>query len=338
MRGVRRRRRPRGPLRARVLKTVIIRAARAPPLVLRAELHCHNSFSNFHVGCREPPYDCGVGVREQLEAARAAGIDAVFVTNHNTLDGYGQMLECARGHEKFSGISVFPAEEITIDTGAHVLAYGLREPVRPGMSLDETLEQIRGQDGVSSAPHPFSILDALRERAAECDMIEVFNSNNVDLASNARAAEFAAERGMTAVAGSDSHVLSTMGRCVNEIDSGGSLDGALSAMRRGRVGVARTGYAARAETMEHMRYKIGRSQEYLSEYIKSEYPRSRWLLSLLLRAYSSAPDSRLWDLVYEVAVRLARRLSRGMNCGRLDASPVAERRLDGMLRMAVAGG
>ena len=303
--------------------------------MLRAELHCHNSFSNFHVGDREPPYDCSVGVREQLEAARAAGIDAVFVTNHNTLDGYSQMLECARDHEKFAGISVFPAEEITIDTGAHVLAYGLREQVEPGMRLDETLEQVRRQDGVSSAPHPFSILDALRERASECDMVEAFNSNNVDLVSNARACEFALERGMTAVAGSDSHVLSTMGRCVNEIDSDGSLDGALSAMRRGRVRVARTGYAARAEALEHLRYKISSSQEYLAEYIRTEYPGARWLLSLLLRAYNAAPESRLWDLVYEVAVRLARRLSRGINGG---PGQVPERRLGGMLRMAVAGG
>lgn len=303
--------------------------------MLRAELHCHNSFSNFHVGEKEPPYDCSVGVREQLEAALAAGIDAVFVTNHNTLDGYPQMLRCARDHAKFSGVSVFPAEEITIDTGAHVLAYGLREQVEPGMPLDETLEQIRRQDGVSSAPHPFSILDALRERASECDMVEAFNSNNVDLFSNARACEFALERGMTAVAGSDSHVLSTMGRCVNEIDSDGSLDGALSAMRRGRVRVARTGYAVRAEALEHLRYKISSSQEYLAEYIRSEYPGARWLLSLLLRAYNAAPESRLWDLVYEMAVRLARRLSRGINGG---AGQVPERRLGGMLRMAVAGG
>ena len=303
--------------------------------MLRAELHCHNSFSNFHVGEKEPPYDCSVGVREQLEAALAAGIDAVFVTNHNTLDGYPQMLRCPRDHGKFSGMAVFPAEEITIDTGAHVLAYGLREQVEPGMPLDETLEQIRRQDGVSSAPHPFSILDALRERASECDMVEAFNSNNVDLFSNARACEFALERGMTAVAGSDSHVLSTMGRCVNEIDSDGSLDGALSAMRRGRVRVARTGYAVRAEALEHLRYKISSSQEYLAEYIRAEYPGARWLLSLLLRAYNAAPESRLWDLVYEVAVRLARRLSRGINGG---AGRVPERRLGGMLRMAVAGG
>lgn len=305
-------------------------------MVLRAELHCHNSFSNFHVGGKEPPYDCSVGVLEQLEAARAAGLDAVFVTNHNTLDGYARMRECARSREKFAGIGVFPAEEITIDTGAHVLAYGLSESVQPGMSLDETLEQVGRQDGVSSAPHPFSILDALRERASQCDMVEVFNSNNVDLASNARACEFAADGAMTAVAGSDSHVLSTVGRCVNEIDSGPSLDSALSAMKRGRVRIARTGYAARSETLEHLRYKIGSSREYLAEYIRSEYPGSGWLLSLLLRAYSASPESRLWDLVYEMAVRLMRRLSAQVNGGRLDPADLSERRLGRMLRMSVS--
>ena len=73
------------------------------------------------------------------------------------------------------------------------------------------LDEIRRQNGVSSAPHPFSLLDALRGDAVHCDIIEVFNSNNVDVISNARAAEFAASHSMTAVAGSDSHILSTMG-------------------------------------------------------------------------------------------------------------------------------
>ena len=60
---------------------------------LNAELHCHNSFSNFHVGKEEPPYDCNVSIRDQLDRSYNLGLDAIFVTNHNTLDGYRQLLE-----------------------------------------------------------------------------------------------------------------------------------------------------------------------------------------------------------------------------------------------------
>ena len=174
---------------------------------INTELHCHNSFSNFHVGEEEPPYDCNVSIRDQLERSYNLVLDAIFVTNHNTLDGYHQLLEYKNDHTKFQNIDVFPAEEITTDTGAHVLAYGLHDEIPPGISLEEVIDEVRKQGGVSSAPHPFSLLDALRDSAKKCDLVEVFNSNNVDILSNARAAQFALDNNMIQVAGSDSHVI-----------------------------------------------------------------------------------------------------------------------------------
>ena len=182
---------------------------------VRTELHCHNSYSNFHLGSDDPPYDCDISIRDQLERSYTLGLDAIFVTNHNTLDGYSQILEYKNDHEKFKDIRVFPAEEVTTDSGAHVIAYGIRKTIPAGLGIDEIVDCVRQQGGVSSAPHPFSLLDALREDAGKCDMVEVFNSNNVDVISNARATQFALDRGMTRVAGSDSHILSTLGRCVN---------------------------------------------------------------------------------------------------------------------------
>lgn len=302
---------------------------------IRTELHCHNLFSNFHVGKDEAPYDCDVSLRGQLEQALASGLDAIFVTNHNTLDGYRQLVEYRDRHEKFRGIMVHPAEEITIDTGAHVLAYGIHEAIRPGATLEEVIDEVRGQGGVSSAPHPFSLLDALREGAAKCDMVEVFNSNNIDVLSNARAVQFAQGRGMVQVAGSDSHVVSTLGRCVNVVDSEGGLDDMLRAMRLGRVEITQTGYAACSETLDHLRYKITNSQEYLAEYISEHYPHARWLLDLLLRAYNSNQDSRLWPLFYRIAVYLMRRISKKVNCRGVDPGFMGERDLFTMFRMAL---
>lgn len=304
-------------------------------LTLYAELHCHNIFSNFHVGDREPPYDCDITVRAQLEQARAAGINSLFVTNHNTLDGYEQMRRYQQDHAKFAGMSVFPAEEITIDTGAHILVYGIDSAIRPAMTLDETLDAIRAQDGVSSAPHPFSLLDALRDDAAKCDMIEVFNSNNVDVISNMRASEFASANNMTCVVGSDSHVLSTLGRCINVIDAENTLDDALYSMKHNRIAIERTGYAHESETLEHLKYKIGSSREYLEHFIREEYPNSEWFLSLLLQVYSYNPNSYMWSLLYRIAIRLMRRLSAKINNQNLDYEFMKNRNLGTMLKMAV---
>ena len=39
--------------------------------MLRTELHCHNIYSNGHVGDLEPPFDSNVTINEQLEKIKA---------------------------------------------------------------------------------------------------------------------------------------------------------------------------------------------------------------------------------------------------------------------------
>lgn len=304
-------------------------------MLINAELHCHNSFSNFHVGEEEPPYDCNISIRDQLVRCYNLGLDAIFVTNHNTLDGYHQLLEYKNDHEKFQKIDVFPAEEITIDNGAHVLAYGIHDEIPAGISLEEVIDMVRSQGGVSSAPHPFSLLDALRDSAKKCDMVEVFNSNNVDILSNARATQFALDNKMIQVAGSDSHVLSTLGRCVNVIDSENNLDDILQAMKRGKINISQTGYALQSETLSHLKYKINNSKEYLLDYISEHYPNAKWLLRLLLRLYDSNQNSHMWSLFYKIAKYLMRRISQKINFQNQDPSFMKDRNLVTMFKMAL---
>ena len=302
---------------------------------IKTELHCHNSFSNFHVGDDEPPYDCDVTIRDQLERSHSLGLDTIFVTNHNTLDGYQQLLEYKNDHLKFKDIAVFPAEEITTDSGAHVLAYGIHDAIAPGLSLEEIIDQVKEQGGVSSAPHPFSLLDALRDGAKKCDMVEVFNSNNVDVLSNARATQFALDNDMIQVAGSDSHVLSTLGRCVNVIDSENNLDDILRSMRQGKIQISQTGYALQNETLDHLRYKINNSKEYLVDYIVEHYPNAKWLLNLLLKIYDSNQNSHMWALFYKIAIYLMRRISQKINFQNQDPSFMKDRNLATMFKMAL---
>ena len=302
-------------------------------LPIRAELHCHNTFSNFNVGDLDAPYDCGVTIAEQAEQARLRGIGALFVTNHNTMDGYDQLRRHVADHERFE-MQILPAEEITTSDGSHIIAYGIHDPIRPGMSLEETIDEIRLQDAVSSAPHPFGLLDAVREDAAHCDMIEVFNSNNVDMLANVKASIFARENDLIGVSGSDSHVSSTLGRCTNLIESEESLDDMLYAMRRGRISIENVGYATAQETIEHLRYKIGNSPEYVQQYMERFYPRSRRLFSVLLRLFERNPESHLWVLMYKFATFAMRRISDKINFQGTDPAPMRGRDVGTMLRMA----
>ena len=85
-------------------------------------------------------------------------------------------------------------------------------------------------------------MDALREDSIKCDLFEVFNSSNVDIYSNIKAKKFSEEKNLHVVAGSDSHVKSTIGRCMNLIYSENKLDSIISAMKHHKITIKDTGY------------------------------------------------------------------------------------------------
>lgn len=302
---------------------------------LKTELHCHNSFSNFHQAENDTPFDCNVSIEEQLKQSLNLGLDSLFVTNHNTLDGYTQLLEYQKNHPKYNQIKVFPAEEITTDEGAHVIAYGLHEEIQPGLSFEETVDEIKKQDAISSAPHPFSLLDALREKAKSCDLIEVFNSNNVDVIANVKATVFAQENNITGVSGSDSHVLSTLGRCTNVIEAENNLDDVLHSMRHNKISIHTTGYATVQETLEHFRYKVDNSTEWIFDYVSEHYPRSKKLFSLLLKIFERNPNSYLWILLFKIGLYAMKRVSKKVNYQNIDPSFMKDRNLLTMFKAAL---
>lgn len=302
---------------------------------VKAELHSHNQFSNFHLGNDETPYDCNITIREQLERANDLGLQALFVTNHNTLDGYSNLLQYKNDHYKFKNIQIYPAEEISIDSGAHVLAYGIHQEIKSGLSIEKVIDEIKTQNGISSAPHPFSLIDALREKAKQCDMIEVFNSNNIDVISNVKATQFAMDNNKLKVAGSDSHVLSTIGRCVNVIESENNLDDVLHAMRHNKIKIHQTGYALQNEIMEHMKYKVNNSKNYIFEYVQDHFPNFVWAFKLLYKLYNLDQNSYLWSLFYKIAVYYMKRISNKINFQNIDGEFMTNRNLFTMFKMGL---
>ena len=301
--------------------------------ILKVELHCHNQFSNFQLGLKETPYDCGITISEQLEQAHRIGLNAFFITNHNTLDGFSSLLEYKENHEKFKDLQVYPAEEVTTDTGIHVIVYGISETIKSGKTLDEIFDEIKSQGAISCAPHPFGLSNGLREQAVLCDLIEVFNSNNVDRYSNLRASHFAKSNNMIEVAGSDSHVISTLGRCINLIDSENTLDGVLYAMQKGKIAIGKTGYITSKEMIEHAKYKIANSKDNIIQYFQQNHPHLTGLCTFLIRTFESNPNSIMWTAVYNIAVRLTTKLSNKINFKNHDHTILYERNLRAILPM-----
>ena len=281
--------------------------------MLRTELHCHNVFSNGHVGELEPPCDCNVTIKEQLKKSLDSKLDVLFVTNHNTLDGFKQMINYKNNHTKFSNLSVYPAEEITTDKEAHVLVYGLNEEIKPNQTIDEILDAAKSQDAVTIAPHPFSLIDALRDDSLKCDLFEVFNSSNIDIYSNKKAEIFAKEHNLITIAGSDSHIASTIGRCTNLINSENNLDDILYAMKKGKISIEKMEYVKRREVLEHIQYKIENSKEYIDQYVNEFYPKYLGLFNQMYKLYMITRKSFIWDVAFKLAIFGLRRISYKIN-------------------------
>ena len=302
---------------------------------LRAEIHCHNIFSNGHVGSLEPIHDCNVTIPQQLEQAYLAGLNVLFVTNHNTIDGYKQMLEYKKNHQKFDELKVYPAEEVTTNNEAHVLVYGIDHVIKSGLSLHEILDEAKKQNAVTIAPHPFSLLDALRDDSIYCDLFEVFNSSNVDVYSNLRAKNFACERDLHVVAGSDSHVRSTIGRSTNLIHSENKLDSVIDAMKHHNVSIENTVYVQPKEALEHIRYKIQNSAFFIDKYTSQFYPRALWPIKLLYKLYMIDPEGIFWNMFYRMSIVALRRISRKINFEGYDHRLFRERNLVNILKMII---
>ena len=300
---------------------------------LKTELHCHNIFSNGHVGVLEPIPDSNVTIIKQLEQAHLVGLDTLFVTNHNTIDGYKQILEYKKNHKKFDSLKVYPGEEVTTNNESHVLVYGIDHSIKPGLSLHEILDEAKKQDAITIAPHPFSLLVALREDSTYCDLFEVFNSSNVDVYSNLKATKFAKEKSLHVVAGSDSHVQSTIGRSTNLIYSENNLDSVIAAMKHHKITIENTGYVQPKEALEHIRYKIQNSAFFIDKYTSQFYPRALLPIKLLYKLYMINPEGVFWNMFYRMSIVALRRISRKINFEGYDYHLFRERNLANILKM-----
>ena len=170
---------------------------------IEVDLHMHTDHS----------YDCATPVEVLLATARDQGLGAIAVTDHNEISG---ALD-ARAKAAAYGVKVIVGEEIKTASQGEVIGLFLEEKIPRGLTLRETISEIRAQGGVVYVPHPFDRMHSvpdyehLLEHLDEVDAIEVFNPRVAISAFNDEAARFAAKYRITAGAGSDSHVAQGLG-------------------------------------------------------------------------------------------------------------------------------
>jgi predicted metal-dependent phosphoesterase TrpH len=163
--------------------------------------------------------DCATPVEALLGAAREQGLGAIAVTDHNEISG---ALEAQDKAAAF-GVKVIVGEEVKTASQGEVIGLFIQEKIPRGMTLAETVAEIRRQGGLVYVPHPFDRMHAVPDYehlltiVDEVDALEVYNPRVAIGSFNEEAARFAAKYRIVAAAGSDSHVTQGLGSVRNRM-------------------------------------------------------------------------------------------------------------------------
>jgi glycosyltransferase involved in cell wall biosynthesis len=178
-----------------------IRARLAGRRLIDVDLHMHTDHS----------HDCATPVEVLLAEARARGLGAIAVTDHNEISGAHE------ARAKADGVKVIVGEEVKTADQGEVIGLFIDEKIPRGMTLQETIDDIKRQGGLVYVPHPFDRLHSvpdyehLLDVLDQVDAIEVFNPRVAISEFNDEAVRFAAKYRIPAGAGSDAHVPQGLG-------------------------------------------------------------------------------------------------------------------------------
>lgn len=192
------------------------------------DLHMHTDHSS----------DCATPVEVLIETARDRGFGAIAITDHNEVSG---ALEAAKVAEGMDDFQVIVGEEVKTDGQGEVIGLFLSERIPKGLSMAETVAEIRRQGGLVYVPHPFDRLHSVPDYehllaiVDEIDFMEVFNPRVAIGSFNEEAERFAAKYGIIPAAGSDSHVAQGLGSVRVRVPEFDGPEEFLEAMRQAEI-------------------------------------------------------------------------------------------------------
>jgi predicted metal-dependent phosphoesterase TrpH len=191
--------------------------------MLACDLHVHTNFSR----------DGESSVEEILKRAEEEGLDAIAITDHDSVDGAKRALACT------TPVLVIPGLEVSTRQG-HLLVLGVTDLIPSGLDVVVTVNIAKRMGAVAILPHPYHVWRhgvARRKKAgmAVVDAIEVFNSRYIVGSANIKASRIAKRLGKPCVGGSDAHHARFVGFGRTFVDAEQNVPAILDAIRAGRV-------------------------------------------------------------------------------------------------------
>ena len=192
--------------------------------MLKADLHIHTEYSS----------DCTTPLEKIINRCLEIGINCIAIADHGTTEGALKM-------QNLAPFKVIMAEEILTPHG-EIIGMFLKKTIPSGLSVEQTISQIRAQGGLICIPHPFdtfrtSALDngIIEKIVDQIDAMEVFNSRTILLRDLTKAQAFTQKYSIHESASSDAHTLGEIGNAYVEMPEFNGRDDFLQALRTGKV-------------------------------------------------------------------------------------------------------
>jgi predicted metal-dependent phosphoesterase TrpH len=168
--------------------------------MIQADFHVHSRYS----------FDSFLSPRSIAKTALKKELSVIAVADHNTTEGALKTIEEAAS----TSLRVIPAIELETD-GGHVMGLFVESNI-VAKSIDEVLDEITEQGGISVLLHPARMCGSkLKEAACKVDVIEALNGRT-RRCDNLKAQDLAFKFNKPVVAGSDAHLRFEIG-CVRTI-------------------------------------------------------------------------------------------------------------------------
>jgi len=192
--------------------------------LIKADLHIHTAYS----------MDCTMSLEQIIARCLEVGINCLAVADHNTIAGALKLKEIAP-------FPIIIGEEI-LTLGGEVIGLFLSQEIPSKLSIEETVAQIKAQDGLVCIPHPYDRLrlsvfrdQVFEDIMPEVDIIEAFNARSLSPGSSTRAWQLAQKYGKLVSAGSDAHTPSEIGNACVEMPEFNDKDEFLASLAKGKI-------------------------------------------------------------------------------------------------------
>ena len=192
--------------------------------MIKADLHIHTAYS----------MDCTMSLEQIIARCLEVGINCLAVADHNTIAGALKLKEIAP-------FPIIIGEEI-LTLGGEVIGLFLSQEIPSKLSIEETVAQIKAQDGLVCIPHPYDRLrlsvfrdQVFEDIMPEVDIIEAFNARSLSPGSSTRAWQLAQKYGKLVSAGSDAHTPSEIGNACVEMPEFNDKDEFLASLAKGKI-------------------------------------------------------------------------------------------------------